>query len=173
MSTRRNMPGAYGQNQPVGPSGERLCRWCRGLVPKGRRTYCSNDCVHEWRIRSDPGYLRHRVYQRDKGVCAKCGKDTDAMTRELSGLRRKSWLEWQKRRAELGILGQRKTLWDADHITPVVEGGGECGLDGMRTLCLWCHKDETKALAGRLAKKKQTEDAQKTTASEPGEILTR
>ncbi len=25
--------------------------------------------------------------------------------------------------------------WEVDHVVPVVEGGGECGLDNLRTLC--------------------------------------
>jgi hypothetical protein len=31
-------------------------------------------------------------------------------------------------------------LWDADHILAVKDGGGMCGLDNMRTLCIPCHK---------------------------------
>jgi hypothetical protein len=31
-------------------------------------------------------------------------------------------------------------LWDADHIVPVEQGGGECGLENYRTLCICCHK---------------------------------
>ena len=38
-------------------------------------------------------------------------------------------------------------LWDADHIIPVKEGGGQCGLENIRTLCIKCHKTETKKLA--------------------------
>lgn len=46
-------------------------------------------------------------------------------------------------------------LWEMDHIVPVVEGGGECGLDGLRTLCLPCHRAETAALRRRLAARRQ------------------
>jgi 5-methylcytosine-specific restriction enzyme A len=46
-------------------------------------------------------------------------------------------------------------LWEADHIVPVAEGGGECSLDNMRTLCIPCHQTETKKLRGRLASSKQ------------------
>lgn len=45
----------------------------------------------------------------------------------------------------------RSSGWDADHIVPVVEGGGLCGLENYRTLCHPCHKSETKALAARRA----------------------
>lgn len=34
-------------------------------------------------------------------------------------------------------------LWDADHIIPVREGGGSCGLDNIQTLCIPCHKHKT------------------------------
>jgi 5-methylcytosine-specific restriction protein A len=46
----------------------------------------------------------------------------------------------------------RKSLWDADHIVPVCEGGGECDLENIRTLCLACHKDATYQLRLRLRK---------------------
>jgi len=44
----------------------------------------------------------------------------------------------------------RKSLWDADHIIAVAEGGGQCDLQNMRTLCLLCHREATKALRERL-----------------------
>lgn len=106
-----------------GPNGRVLCRRCSTEVPAGRRTFCSNECVHEWRLRTDPGYLRHQTFHRDKGVCAKCGK-------------------------------QSRCDWQADHIVPVVEGGGECGLENIRTLCTPCHKEETAALRKRLTAKR-------------------
>ena len=44
-------------------------------------------------------------------------------------------------------------LWQADHITPVAEGGGLCGLDNMRTLCVLCHADATREQVGRKVKR--------------------
>jgi hypothetical protein len=44
----------------------------------------------------------------------------------------------------------RTSLWDADHIVPVVEGGGECDLSNIRTLCLRCHQQVTLELRRRL-----------------------
>jgi hypothetical protein len=40
-----------------------------------------------------------------------------------------------------------------DHVIPVCEGGGLCGLDGYRTLCIPCHRKVTAELRARLAKK--------------------
>jgi 5-methylcytosine-specific restriction endonuclease McrA len=44
----------------------------------------------------------------------------------------------------------RKSLWDADHVVPIAEGGGACDLSNIRTLCLVCHRQATQALRERL-----------------------
>jgi 5-methylcytosine-specific restriction protein A len=49
----------------------------------------------------------------------------------------------------------RRSLWDADHILPVAEGGGECDLANIRTLCLICHKKATAELRNRLRRDRQ------------------
>jgi 5-methylcytosine-specific restriction protein A len=49
----------------------------------------------------------------------------------------------------LATLNRR--LWEMDHIVPVVEGGGSCGLENLRTLCWTCHRRETRELAARRA----------------------
>jgi 5-methylcytosine-specific restriction endonuclease McrA len=131
-------------------SGRALCRWCRAETPPRRRTFCSDACVNEWKLRTDPGYLRERVLQRDAGVCAKCGINTISLRRDMRRLdfaaRRRFLKEW-------GLTERsRKSLWDADHIVPVAEGGGQCDLANMRTLCLKCHKEVTAALLVRLKK---------------------
>jgi 5-methylcytosine-specific restriction endonuclease McrA len=45
-------------------------------------------------------------------------------------------------------------LWDADHVIPVIEGGGECDLSNMRTLCLKCHRAQTLEIRRRLQERK-------------------
>jgi 5-methylcytosine-specific restriction endonuclease McrA len=35
--------------------------------------------------------------------------------------------------------------WQADHISPVKNGGGFCDLSNLQTLCPDCHKEKTKA----------------------------
>ena len=129
---------------PRGPNGRGLCRWCSLEVPRGRYTFCSEFCVHEWKLRTQPAYLREQVLKRDHGICASCRINTLAVARTLRyarGIRRASLLEyWGLRRRS------RRTLWDADHIVPVTEGGGECDLDNIRTLCLRCHRQATAQL---------------------------
>jgi 5-methylcytosine-specific restriction endonuclease McrA len=152
MSTQRTMPGGWAQRQdlPKGPNGRCLCRWCNLEVPAGRHTFCSEFCVEEWRLRSNPGHLRERVFQRDKGICAVCGVDCQAAFHHLKRQRGTAKL---KAMAEWGLTKNRKSLWDADHIVPVAEGGGECDLANMRTLCLKCHRVHTAMLRARLLRR--------------------
>lgn len=107
---------------PRGANGYPLCRWCQRETPGPRRTFCGEACVHEWRIRTDPGYVRQKLHEKERGACQLCGVACG------------------------GIRG----AWQADHIVPVAEGGGGCGLDGYRTLCKPCHKEQTKQLMQRL-----------------------
>jgi hypothetical protein len=65
--------------------------------------------------------------------------------------RDKRKLDYAARRQFEKDWGGRTFLWDADHVLPVVEGGGECGLANMRTLCLKCHRTVTADLRKRLA----------------------
>lgn len=107
-----------------GPNGRNLC-FCgcdREVVPP-RRSCFSDECLAWYTSHSSPDHIRGKVYDRDKGVCAHCGK--------------------------------KDCSWEADHIIPVIEGGGGCDFTGYRTLCLSCHKKETAALAARRAAKRR------------------
>src|SRR5262245_27012807 len=148
MSKHRIRPGSGWKNHtdlPQGPNGRALCRWCGVEVPKGRRSFCSDDCVHQHKLRSDPGYLREQVFQRDRGTCSQCGLDTEKLRRRL---RRLPTRERRKEAASLGV-NPKRALWNADHIVAVVEGGGECDLANMRTLCIPCHRQATRNLMDR------------------------
>ena len=46
--------------------------------------------------------------------------------------------------------------WHADHRLAVSDGGGECGVDNMQTLCVVCHQRKTsEAQARRSAKRRR------------------
>ncbi len=153
---------------PRGPNGRGICRWCSLEVPRGRFTFCSEFCVHEWKLRSQPGYLREQVLLRDKGICAACEVDTIAAYRRLRmsrGGNRRSLLEfWGLKRHS------RKSLWDADHIRPVAEGGGECDLENIRTLCLRCHREATAELRERLRYRKASQVSEPPEANSPADL---
>lgn len=131
---------------PVNEAGFRECRYCKGSVIPPKRTFCSAPCVHEYRLRSDGSYLRSQVYARDNGICCICNIDTKNIARDLKLLVNNS--EKDQLLKHYNITKTRKItpnkngggLWDADHIIPVKKGGGKCGLDNLRTLCISCHK---------------------------------
>jgi 5-methylcytosine-specific restriction endonuclease McrA len=154
MSTKRKKPGGWiRRTEQRGPNGRGICRWCQVEVPKGRRTFCGDSCIHEWRLRTDPGYLREQVFARDHGICGSCGLDT------IQFYRRFQRLPASKRnllRRRLDLPPTRRSFWDADHIVAVTEGGGECDLSNIRTLCCWCHLDETAKLRVRLVAMRST-----------------
>jgi hypothetical protein len=53
-------------------------------------------------------------------------------------------------------------FWQADHVLPVAEGGGDCSLMNIRTLCTPCHQKETAKLRRRLGDTKLGQSAKGT-----------
>ena len=140
-----------------------------------RRTWCSDACVQERAIRTSAASARAHVYDRDKGICALCRLDTDAVEKTA----RVAIKKWYRRERAAGrpalwrggvrmnvpphgsvYVDTSRSLWQADHIVPVAEGGGACGLDNYRTLCVWCHPKETGKLRRRLNARKRETTAQ-------------
>jgi hypothetical protein len=135
--------------------------------------------VRAWKIRSQPGYAAELALERDHGVCSVCRLDCVALARELEHLARAQeprWPAWQPlhistsmltagpyadRVRPLGLSPQqqrlRRRLWEMDHVVPVVEGGGSCGLENLRTLCWSCHRQVTAELRARLAERRRAE----------------
>lgn len=123
-----------------------------------RKTTYSQDCYDAWAARNDPQAVRRIVYERDHGVCSICQCSTDALKAAL----RTAFIAWAdgdraspRPMPPAGFPGLDRTWWEADHIIPVVEGGGGCGPEGYRTACLPCHKVQTKALAARRAARRR------------------
>ena len=152
-----------------------LCRYCAVVVPKPpRRTFCSKECVDEYLVRSSVRFARQQLWKRDKGVCAMCGTDTDALARVLCciwyrdpiGAHQNAWLfgygnAFRRATARHNCSEryphrvQHGTLWEADHILEVARGGGECGLEGLQTLCRPCHLRKTKRFAQHRASERK------------------
>lgn len=140
-----------------GPDGRPLCRWCSEPVGKGRRSWCSDECVDQYMLLVDPNHARLLCYERDRGVCTLCKLDTVAFEKKARqrikelklGLFRTSYVTLEHPMHGQVEVPVWRDLWDADHIVPVSEGGGLCGLDNYRTLCLWCHKEVTREMHRR------------------------
>ena len=134
---------------PKDENGFTLCRWCQSPVKPPRRTMCSPECVHEILIRTNGKYVRDCVFKRDKGICKICSIDTKKIAKEalsLEGEDRNKFLLSKNISLKRKIWKRKHGggLWDADHIVPVKKGGGTCGLENFRTLCIDCHKKVTK-----------------------------
>lgn len=136
----RIQPGGYvnPKDLPRGPNGKALCRHCCTEVTGRRQTFCSDACIEQWKIRTRPAFAKVKVFERDHGICAECKADCGG---------------------EVMRGGQRMRpgcRWEMDHIVPVVEGGGSCGIEGLRTLCIPCHRRVTAELASRRAQARRS-----------------
>jgi len=133
---------------------EGICRWCHATVQPPRRTFCNDSCVHEYLIRSNNQYMRKSIWERDRGVCAGCGVRTTTIGKAI--LAEGNEQQQNARRQTYSVPLKRKiwrskfcsAVFDVDHIQPVAAGGGQCGLDNLRTLCLACHKAVSWAASG-------------------------
>ena len=159
VSVKENNRELRGQ---TGENGHRLCRWCKKEVQPPRRTFCSDSCVHEWRLRSDTGYLREHVYKRDLGICNKCKSDTRYQKIQLENILRECSYDTKDPKykgvlvsLKLTVHEAQKSLWQADHIIPVAKDGGLCDLSNIQTLCTSCHKGKTFKQATSNAKPKK------------------
>lgn len=144
------------------------CTWCDSPVRPPRRRWCSDACVNEFYIRCAGRYVRI-IEARDQGVCSICGLDTLNLKARYTRVRDKCFgrtVSGRKYRSHSGVLARLKRYakqhgigpdspYQIDHIIPVIEGGGLCGPENLRTLCIPCHKLETKQLTHRLSRKKQ------------------
>jgi 5-methylcytosine-specific restriction enzyme A len=150
-----------------------------------RSEWCSAECFKDVAIRCGLVKPPLLVFERDRGICARCRCDAETATRAIQHLRRierwdfqLTYLENRDRTAASreaveiilaawNVAAETRSLWDADHIVPVVEGGGGCGLDNYRTLCVACHKEETADLASRRAASRRAQRSLPAVAAEP------
>jgi 5-methylcytosine-specific restriction endonuclease McrA len=93
------------------------------------------------------------VRRRDRTICAECQLDTNALRRAVRGRGRARILR------EKGFV-PRKSLWELDHIVPLIDGGGH-ELENLQTLCKPCHKKKTSREAHlRAARNRDMADVQ-------------
>lgn len=183
-------------------NGNVVCSCGCGRPPgPGRRTWHSQECVDRWMVANSSQYVRSKLFERDKGVCAMCGVDSVKAERRARKAMSHYWQQWHgyharidswhrrhgwsvpvpeflkqmtdrsrwylprinramesrlaAMRADGWNVNRRSSWWEADHIVPVVEGGGQCGIENYRTLCVRCHLKVTRELRARLSAKRK------------------
>jgi len=147
----------------------RCCAYCGGnlssvsRLPGVSSTYCSRECADQGRIKRGGfgNQLRAQVFALEGGVCRICGVNGHALftrvkalepAERLNALCNANWKLPKSAKALERLLQNPREgdFWQADHILAVAEGGGSCGLENLRTLCVPCHSVETEKLHGRL-----------------------
>lgn len=170
----------YGKKEKVYTQGwssqdEPLCKLCQNPCKNETAKkpeyfedlFCNLECYEEYSWRTSSRYLREALFQIERGICTNCQLDCHKLVEHLKPLSYDKREQYIRRVAPK--VAMRKKLfdklvqdptegnaWHADHLVPVFQGGGECRLDNMRTLCVACHTDVTAAQCAerRLAKEK-------------------
>ncbi|XP_032771438.1 DNA annealing helicase and endonuclease ZRANB3 [Rattus rattus] len=178
---------SQGYLQAVDREGRPLCLRCQHPTcqpePGSKASawdsrFCSLNCQEEFWIRSNNSYLRAQVFATEHGVCQLCGVNAQELflrMRDAPKSQRKNLLDsaWT---AKLPLEQLNEMLrnpgeghfWQVDHIRPVYEGGGQCSLDNLQTLCTVCHKERTAQQA-----KERSQVRRRSLATKHGSDITR
>ncbi|XP_036057883.1 DNA annealing helicase and endonuclease ZRANB3 [Onychomys torridus] len=176
-----------GYIQAVDKEGRPLCLRCQHPTCQAEQgskasawdsRFCSLKCQEEFWIRSNNSYLRAQVFAVEHGVCQLCGVNAQELflrVRDAPRSQRKDLLDaaWA---AKLPLEQLNDMLrnpgeghfWQVDHIKPVYEGGGQCSLDNLQTLCTVCHRERTAQQA-----KERSQARRRSLASKHGSDITR
>lgn len=98
--------------------------------------------------------LYKKILERDKGICAICGKDNEALLELIRFLiknpaKQKYMRHWSyedivkrncltESRIEQSVNSEHGRLWDMDHIVPISDSGQRL-IENIRTVCVSCH----------------------------------
>lgn len=151
---------------PYNPN-EMLCGWCGAQGREGSR-FCSSKCSEQFAVVASSSAVRRQLYELEKGVCQICRVDSHSVFKRIKALPQGP--ERLAAMMEMGVPVQGRTdsmlknpkegdFWQADHIRPVCEGGGQADIRGFRTLCTACHQKETNKLHLRLKQRKTSKAA--------------
>ncbi|KAM7475665.1 hypothetical protein LguiB_022908 [Lonicera macranthoides] len=143
---------------------EPLCKLCQApcLSSNAKKPeffedlFCELRCYEEYRLRTSNRYLREGLFQIEHGICTSCQLNCHKLVEHIRPLSFEKRQEYIKKVApelakrmklfdKLVLDPTEGNAWHADHIVPVYQGGGECTLENMRTLCVACHADVTAA----------------------------
>ncbi|XP_042639214.1 DNA annealing helicase and endonuclease ZRANB3 [Orycteropus afer afer] len=176
-----------GYLQAVDSEGNPLCLRCQQPTCQTKQEYkvntwdsrfCSLKCQEEFWIRSNNSYLRAKVFETERGVCQLCNFNAQELFLHLKDApksQRKDLLDitWTSKLPleQLNEMIRNPVeghFWQVDHIKPVYDGGGQCSLDNLQTLCTVCHKERTARQA-----KERNQVRRQSLASKHGSDITR
>lgn len=135
---------------------------CLLVIGKNRYTWCSQECYDFCSFQTHPGFARYVILERDNGICADCGMDTEKLRRVIS-YANQSYMSHRKGFKGLLQYGYRRTwvwagcndvlmgmgfrleqsLWQLDHMIELRDGGSHLP-ENCQTLCVMCHTAKTK-----------------------------
>lgn len=114
-----------------GENGRLICRGCKFVeVPPKRESWCSLECKKKFH----PHWIKLAVWERDGGICQKCGLDLfeDYVAKHPNHA-------WAQKIGREKIMHYSNGIHaDFDHIIPFSEGGATVA-ENMRVLCRPCH----------------------------------
>ncbi|OLY82786.1 DNA annealing helicase and endonuclease ZRANB3 [Smittium mucronatum] len=165
-----------------GPRAYCLCRYCGKETDSYYQTFCNRNCVLEFQVRTKAQHVRTNLLERDGGVCQLCGFPAHQWYKKISTSNYSQAMElldtiereqsplWKKKTGstrninnwtrhgthEYCKLFNSGMFWEAAHIRDVADGGGVCGLEGYRILCVPCHERES---MNRIVMKAQSRNA--------------
>lgn len=133
-----------------------LCGECRAELPASVSTgeqlgvvrFCCFECARAGATKRSGKSIRTQLFALERGVCQVCKMDMHAAYLQLSAMSVPERLRALAKLLPEGYAVPRGAgddsfhegvLWQADHVVAVAEGGGECSLLNLRTLCTRCH----------------------------------
>lgn len=188
---RENIAGGSGNEVDFAVVDGKGCVWCGTLLSSSsitaKASYCSQLCAEEGRLRRGGKYaslhIRSAVFALEGGKCNLCGVNAHELYKQievmqpperLNKLLSVQWKLPKSSKALEKLLQEPKegNFWQVDHIRAVAEGGGCCGLENLRTLCVPCHILETEKLHQRLKHLSPTRSMVMNEPSSVGEMST-
>lgn len=109
MTDRAGMPNYERFPYRQAEDGFPLCRMCGTKLDSKHRTFCGPRCVRDFKMVADWGRVRRVIYERDGGICMKCGTKVS------------------------------RTDFHVDHIVPISAGGSEWDLSNLELSCPTCN----------------------------------
>ena len=149
------------------------CLYCLALhQPAPDSPFCSDRCAASYASAETRAAARRLLFERELGVCQQCGFNAHGFFQHivalpseqarLQALMASPYSTSSERLKRMLVNPKEGDFWEADHIIPVAEGGGETSLDNFQTLCVPCHQRKTKQQAADKSKRARAEAAEGT-----------